>query len=135
MSSIRIPCPKTNTTFGEIIYPGLNVEVLLPNLGFQPFEFILDSGADCTMVPRSMAALVGFSLTSTPDIYVTGIARRPMPAYIGRLNMRIQQETFEVRYLFMQSDRTPFLLGRVDFFSIFDVSFDGNSCSIVLTRR
>lgn len=135
MPSIKIPCPKTNTIFGEIFYPGLIVDVLLPNVGYQPFEFILDSGADCTMVPRYMATLVGFKLPPSPDTYVTGISARRMAAYRGQLQMRIQQETFTVRCLFTKSDRTPFLLGRVDFFSFFDILFDGNGCNVVLTRR
>lgn len=135
MSSIDIKCPQTDTIFGKIFYPGLIVEVQLRGFGYQPFEFILDSGADCTMVPRYMATLLGVQLPSAPDTYITGIARKRMPAYSGNLKMRIRKEEFEVRCLFTESDRTPFLLGRVDFFSIFDVAFDGNSCHILLTRR
>jgi len=140
LRSIDIQCPQTNspqtnTIFGKIFYPALIVDVYFPSLSYQPFEFILDSGADCTMVPRTMATLAGVQLPEKPDAYVTGIARRRMPAYSGKLKMRIGQEEFEIRCLFTESDRTPFLLGRVDFFSIFDIAFDGNSCTIVLARR
>ena len=135
MSSIKIDCPKTTTIFGEIFYPGIEVDVFLPNIGYQTFEFILDSGADCSMVPRSMALLSGFRLPSAPDTFVSGISGMSLPAYIGKLKMRIQQEAFEVRCLFTESDSTPFLLGRVDFFSLFKVLFDGDGCNIILTRR
>lgn len=134
MPSIKLPCPKTNTPFGEIFYPGLVVDVLLASIGYQPFEFILDSGADCTIVPRNMADLVGFQLPSAPNAYVAGISGKKMPAYKGQLRMRIRREEFELRCLFTKSNRTPFLLGRIDFFSIFNVHFDSRNCQIVLER-
>jgi hypothetical protein len=112
----------------------LVVDVLLPGIGYQPFEFILDSGADCTMVPRSMATLAGFQLPANPDVYVTGVSARRIAAYSGQLQMRIQQETFKIRCLFTKYDSTPFLLGRVDFFSIFNIFFDGRAGNIILTR-
>lgn len=134
MPSIRLTCPKTSTIWGEIFYPGLKVDVWLTLFGYQPFEFILDSGADSTLVPRYMANLVGVQIPPVPDIYVTGITRRRMPAYKGRLRLRIQNEEFEVRCLFTRSNTTAFLLGRLDFFSLFDVHFDGRNGQIVLSR-
>ncbi len=135
MPSIKIPCPKTRGPFGEIFYPGLEVDVLLHSTGYQPFEFILDSGADCTIVPRYMATLIGISLPRQSNAQMTGVSGRATACYKGKLNMRIQGQEFEVRCLFTYSNKTPFLLGRVDFFSIFQVSFDGQNCDIVLTRR
>ncbi len=134
MSSIKIPYPKTDTIFGEISYPGLVVEVWLTSRGYQPFEFILDSGADCTMVPRYMASLVGIQLPDVPDTYVRGITSGRMPANKGQLRLRLEGEEFEVRCLFTKSNRTPFLLGRIDFFSLFDVHFDNQNSQIILER-
>lgn len=136
MPSIKISCPKTRGIFGEIFYPGLEVEVLLLHpTGYQPFEFILDSGADCTIVPRYMATLTGIKLPRRANAHMTGVSGKPNACFKGKLNMRLQGQEFEVRCLFTYSNRTPFLLGRVDFFSIFQVSFDGNSCDIILTKR
>ena len=134
MLSIKLPYPKKDTIFGEIWYPGLIVEVWLTSIGYQPFEFILDSGADCTLVPQYMANLVGIQIPDLADTYVHGITRQRMPAYKGRLKMRIEGEEFEVRCLFTRSNRTPFLLGRVDFFSLFDVHFNHRDGQITLER-
>ena len=134
MLSIKIPYPKTDTIFGEISYPGLVVEVWLTSIGYQSFDFILDSGADCTMVPRYMANLVGIQLPDAPDTSVRGITSGRMLAYKGQLRLRLEGEEFEVRCLFTKSNRTPFLLGRVDFFSLFDVHFDNQNCQIILER-
>lgn len=133
MRSIRIPCPKTDTPYGEIFYPGLVVAVLLTS-GYQPFEFILDSGADCTMVPRYLSDLVGIQLPDLPDTYIGGISGKKMPAYKGELRMKLRTEEFDIRCVFTRSNRTPFLLGRVDFFSLFDVCFDAANCRIILKR-
>jgi hypothetical protein len=135
LPSIRIPCPSyPDPHFGQLFAPEIEVEVKLINGNFQPFGFILDSGADCTMVPRSMADLTGYSLPSIPNAQVSGFSGRPMPAYTGKMTLRIQSEEFEVRCLFTKSNRTPFLLGRVDFFSRFRVQFDGLNCHITLDK-
>ena len=78
MPSIRIECPKTHTNFGELFYPGLMVDVWLPSKGYQPFEFILDSGADCTVVPLDMSHLVGYHLPKKPDATISGIINKPI---------------------------------------------------------
>lgn len=133
--SIKIPYQyKRSPYFDKICDIGLAVEVWLPSIGYQPFEFALDSGADCTLVPRSMANLTGITLPSTPNAEVYGIDDEPMPAYRGQLKLKIESEEFEVRCLFTESDATPLLLGRVDFFSLFNVHFDNRNNQIVLER-
>ncbi len=136
MPSIDIGCPKTDTPFGEIFYPGLIAEILLVDVGFQAFEFILDSGADCTVVPHYMATLTGVKLPRKASSRMTGVSGKSMACYQGRLTMRISDQQFEVRCLFTASNRTPLLLGRVDFFNIFQILFDGTAnCNISLTRN
>jgi len=135
LPSIKIPCPQiTDPHFGRLFFPGLKVQVKLANGIFQPFEFILDLGADCTLVPRSMARLTGFTLPTNPNASVSGISGRPMPAYIGKMTLKIENEVFTVRCLSTVSERTPFLLGRVDFFSLFSVKFDGLNSHITLDK-
>jgi len=81
-----------------------------------------------------MANLVGIQIPDSPDTYVHGITDQYMPAYKGQLKLRIQNQEFEVRCLFTTSNRTPFLLGRLDFFSLFDVRFDNQNSQIILKR-
>lgn len=135
MPSIRFTCPlREHQHFGLVFFPALKVEVKLASGLFQPFEFILDSGAACTIVPRSMADLVGFRLPRKTDAIISGITGRPMRANAGQMTLRIDNEEFDVRCLFTRSDRTPLLIGRVDFFSRFNVQFDGRNCHIELNR-
>ena len=118
-----------------MFYPGIIVEVLLVSGKYQPIEFILDSGADCTVVPHFVSHLTGNQLPPTPDAHMIGIAGVSMPCYKGNLSLKIGAEKFNVRCLFTESDKAPILIGRIDFFSRFQVLFDGNSCNIVLTKR
>lgn len=101
---------------------------------FQSIEFILDSGADCTMVPKRLAQLAGVTLPSRPNTSVSGITSVPMPAYTGELQFRLGGEEFKIRCLFTESNRTPFLLGRIDFFTMFNVTFSGQHCCIELEK-
>ncbi len=135
MPSININCPKVDGPFGEMFYPGVEVGVKLSSGAYQVFEFILDSGADCTVVPHFMSDLVGFTLPKKADARMAGVAGIVMPCYKGVLSLRIQSEEFQVRCLFTESDKTPPLLGRVDLFNLFKVLFDGTGCTITLTRR
>ena len=131
---IEIPYNNKRTAFGVVCNPELVVEVSTTIYGYQPFLFLLDSGADCTMVPRSMASLVGVTLPKVPDIYVGGISGPKLAAFRGSLNCRIGNEQFELRCLFTKSDKTPFLLGRIDFFNLFNVTFDNKNQQIILDR-
>lgn len=81
-----------------------------------------------------MANWVGIRLPNVPDTHVAGISGKRMPAYKGKLKMRIKREEFEVRCLFTKSNRTPFLLGRIDFFTLFGIRFDAQNCRIALKK-
>lgn len=136
MSYIKVPYPEIQkpTIYGNVCYPGLVVEVWIPSKGYQSFEFILDSGADITMAPRGMAKLVGVRLPRKADTWIYGIKGQKMAGYKGELKLRINGEEFGVKCLFTKSDKTPFLIGRVDFFSLFNVHFDNRNAQIILER-
>jgi hypothetical protein len=118
-----------------MFYPGIAVGVQLTSGKYQTFEFILDSGADCTVVPNFLATMAGVKLSPTPDAFMTGVAGISMPCYKGKLNLKIKEHEFTVRCLFTDSDTTPLLIGRIDFFSTFTILFDGDGCSIELVKR
>ncbi len=134
MPSIELTCPKTDTPFGEMFFPGVVAEILLSSGKYQSFEFILDSGADCTILPHFVASLTGNHLPKRADAHMTGVMGISQACYKGEVSLKIGTQEFQVRCLFTGSNKTPFLIGRIDFFSIFRILFDGNDCNIVLTR-
>lgn len=131
MSSIKIPYDKKNSIIGEICNPTLILEVLT-RFGYQRFRFLLDSGADCTVAPRSMAELLGISLPDVPDTHIIGSTSGEMGVYAAKLRVRIETETFELRCLIAESDEAPFVLGRLDFFELFNVTLDNKNQQIIL---
>ena len=134
MLPIEVPYRyKTDIFGGTVCNPVLVVEVAIQS-GYQPFEFLLDSGADCTIVPRGMAKLIGVTLPRIADASLAGIGPKSMAAYRSSLNLRIQQEEFVVECLITRSDTVPFLLGRVDFFDLFNVAFDNRNQIIILDK-
>ena len=134
MLPIEVPYRNKKDAFGgKVCNPVIVVEVALQT-GYQPFEFLLDSGADCTIVPKHMANLIGVSLPNKADIWLGGVGTKRMAAYKSSLKLRIQQEEFAVACLITRSDTVPFLLGRVDFFDFFNVAFDNQNQKIVLDR-
>ena len=63
-----------------------------------------------------------------------GIEGRPILVYQGRLDVLIEHVGLSLRCLISESDATPFLLGRADFFSRFNITFDNSRRKIVLAE-
>ena len=135
MQLIKIDCPQTTTCHGNVFLPKLVIFVKLYTGNYQLFEFIVDSGSDCTIVPKGMANLVGILLPATPDTYMRDASGRSSPAYKGKLSVRLQGETFDVRCLFTDFDTSPMLLGRLDFFDRYDIHFKGRKSSFEITKH
>ena len=73
-------------------------------------------------------------LPRAADVWMKGVSGRLMGAHKHSLDLKIQGEKIQVRCMITKSDRTPFLLGRIDFFDQFDVIFDNKNQKIVLNR-
>src|SRR5438067_3820224 len=86
--SIEFPISRRRSPFGPIVDPRILIEVRTVG-GFRGYSFLLDTGADVSVVPRRMAQQLGFDWGSLPDAGVTGIGRDTVPAKVGRLLLRI----------------------------------------------
>lgn len=134
MLSIEHDCPSIDTSFGVVFTPKIQVDVKLAAGIFQRFEFLVDSGADVTVLPYSMAPIVGYPLPSAPDVALTGIDGRSTLGYSAHITLKIGNQEHTIRCIFTESDLMPFLLGRVDFFHVFNVLFDGKLNKLTLIR-
>jgi hypothetical protein len=103
--------------------------------GVYPARLLLDSGADCTMLPKSFGELIGLDFGRLPALTVTGIEGRGMKAFKGPLCLQIGGLKLPpIPCLYAASDRTPLLLGREGFFDLFDICFDNRHKKLALTR-
>ena len=57
--------------------------------GIYPARWLLDSGADCTMLPKKVGELIGLDFDCLPTLTVTGIEGRGMKAFKGPLRLQI----------------------------------------------
>ena len=102
--------------------------------GWRSHWFLIDTGADFTVVPESLAESVGVDLAQCPKEYSLGIEGRPVPARVGTITLRFGREVLSVRCHFLKSEHTPYLLGRMNLFSQFNVFFHNYQRKVILTR-
>lgn len=121
--SIEFPLIDVNTKFGTIPTPLLTIFVLT-KFGYQSYQFLFDTGADFTMLPRYMAEDIGINLKTLPQTRSYGIENKGIRVYIGNIKIKLGTEKLKIRCLFSEKDTTPFLLGRIDIFLHFNINFD-----------
>jgi predicted aspartyl protease len=133
--SIEFPLLKKVTAFG-VIEDALIPATLQTRRGTLRLQFILDTGADFSMLPRHMADVVGVDLMQAPSGRSLGIeGGRGIQTWLGRIMVTLGPYPLRLRCLFSANERTPYLLGRADLFSAFVITFDTRAGTIRLTPR
>ncbi len=109
---------------GEIFVPVVKLE-LKTIKGFWPFEMLLDSGADVTTLSLNSLAsyFPDFQKDSATKTVIGGIEGKGVVAYPYTLLARIEKIDFKMRCYFIESN-VDSLLGRLDFWSLFSISFN-----------
>ena len=134
-ASTEFPLLKKVTAFG-VIEDALIPAILHTRHGPLGIQFILDTGADFTMLPHHMADLVGVDLTRAPSGRSIGIeGGRGIRIWLGHIQVTIGPYLLRLRCLFSSNERTPYLLGRADVFSALIITFDAQRGRIRLTPR
>ncbi|MBN1673244.1 MAG: retroviral-like aspartic protease family protein [Kiritimatiellae bacterium] len=131
--SIAFPLLNKRTSLGIIPDCLIPVEVLT-RFGYQALEFVLDTGADFTMLPRHMADVIGIDLAACPHDRSRGIEGHDFRVYPSRISIRIGGTEIDVRCLFSDKETTPYILGRADVFSAFNILFDNRNRTVKFLR-
>ena len=131
--SIDFPYPAKKTSLGTELNPVIPIEILTLK-GFATFDFLLDSGADFTLVPRRVVDLLGVDLKTAPSTRTFGVEGGGIRVFIGRITIRIGPEVLRIRCFFSERDDAPFLLGRMDVFSKFRIELDPKAKKIRFTK-
>jgi len=129
--SIVFPYEKKLSFFGEVADPKIPLKVYTKE-GYREFRFLVDTGADATLLPRYAAEYIGVDLGESEQMWVKGIEGVGLEAYAGKIRVRIGDKELEVRCLFAASDRVPFILGRTDIFDHFNLIFDNQKQRLCL---
>jgi len=121
---LRIPLGVRQwTDIGSVMEPVLQVPVKTLQ-GFQTTEFILDSGAVISSLPRDWAAKTGKDLAYAKRISFKGFGNTISFAYQSDMTLRMGNEDINLPVVFTESEGTRSLLGRKGLFDQYSIFFD-----------
>jgi hypothetical protein len=117
---------------GEVLRPVASLSFLGEAIEI-PTEAYIDSGADLTLIPRSLGDLLGLKITAaelSEPKEIKGISSLAIPVIIKRLRLKLGEQQFEARVAWSMIEDVPTLLGREDVFKLFQILFDRNQKTI-----
>ncbi len=123
--SIEYPYRYKESPFGRLPDPLITL-LVQTWYGWQPFDFLVDSGADVSMVPKSMADWVGVELKGLNRHRSYGIEGKGLNVHEGSLMIRLGNVDVKVPCLYSSQENTPLLLGRAGIFDHFTLIFDNH---------
>jgi hypothetical protein len=98
--------------------------------------FLLDSGADTTMLTLSMAKRLGLSFDSKKKTKLFGIGDLGVPAYPGKVVIKFKPY-FELtlRCYYIDAEDSTLLLGRLDVFDKFNICFNSSTQQVIFQPK
>lgn len=109
--------------FGRVFNP----LILLPvkaSWGWQYLWFLVDSGADTVMIPIDLAVELGLVFNVSVKTKLYGIGKQAVYASPGEVILKIGDNEITTRSYFVHSKDSLLLLGRLDIFERFSITFD-----------
>ena len=117
---------EPSRVLGEIYRPVVEFHV-----GAKDKEWILvsayaDSGADITIFPKTVCALIGLELRKGERSIITGVSGAGIAFYIHKVRIKIGDKELKIRAGFAETENIPYLLGRTDILEHFDILFQSD---------
>ena len=130
--TIEFPFRYVHLPFiGEVFYPF--VPIFLKTIkGWREFDFLVDTGADFTTLPRRAEEMLGINLSQCRETIAEGIGGIKVKIWEAKIPIRIKNFETKIRCSITEDDKTPFLLGRVDLLEThFSWHFDAKAKKII----
>lgn len=86
-------------------------------------DFYIDSGADITLIPRSVDDLLGFELKPEEVIEEIGGIAGKLPTVRRQVKMKVDEKELNAEIAWALTEEVPLLLGRKDVFDAFHITF------------
>lgn len=116
--------------FGPILRPVARIYFVNGGIEY-PEHVYVDSGADISLIPKSIGDILGFIIEKTDQITeIKGIGERGVPIIIKETKIRIGEKLLETRIAWALIEDVPLLLGRTDIFNLFDICFKKNKKTV-----
>lgn len=120
--------------FGNAINPQVKLPVKTVK-GYKETEFLIDSGAVVSALPKTMAEDLGVDLTTLPRITIEGFAGQKTFAYKGEFVVKIGKEEVAIPVVFSENPQANNILGRIGFFDQFSIKFDAVTQQITISYK
>ncbi len=121
-------------SLGRVVNPVVPL-LMLTRSGYAPFDFLIDTGADCSMIPASIAQTeLGVDLARCAQETFFGIEGSGVRVYRGWIALKIGPYPLRARCVFSTREHTPLILGRLDLFQHFSITFDNRRRLIRFTK-
>lgn len=110
--------------FGILLRPVARVKFLGQQGNVLDALLYIDSGADTTLIPRRLGEALGFTVEGAKIFDLGGVGDSKIPAVMQKVTLFLGEHKMECRVAWALTDEVPALLGRVDIFDKFKVTFD-----------
>lgn len=116
--------------------PALTARLCVPGNRARYFDFLIDSGADITLIPSSDAMILGlkYSAIEGEEIEVEVANMTILHTKRVGLDITIEDDTFRIPVL-VAKEEVERLLGRKGVFDKFDITFREKDKEVVFNKR
>ena len=126
---------KEKSPQGRIVLRPI-ADVILENNGrLVEASMYIDSGADISLLPLSVGLVLGFSERAEEIKQIKGIAGESIPYIIKNVSIKFSDYEFKARIGWALIEEIPLLLGRLDIFPKFKITFDEFEKSVVFIPK
>lgn len=104
-------------SLGKLFYPFIRTS-LKTIYGWQEFDFLVDTGADVTTLPKTIIPILGLNEKSLKRTKTQGVGGIWIETFETKLPIRLGNDEFPIHISIANTkeESLPFLLGRKDIF-------------------
>lgn len=123
---------EISTSLGRVKRPYAEIRMMDQKSNWHAITMLIDSGADITIVARSIGELYGHNVEKGKEIDLKGIGKAGVKAYIHKMTLLIGDHEVEVDVAVAQDDSVAQnILGRKDVFDFFEIHFKKESTHFI----
>ncbi len=120
--------------FGEVFEPMITIPIIFPDNHTENNEFLLDSGALVSSLPREKAKELGFSLSQLPRSTFAGFGGTTSFAYKANVKIKLGKIDVSIPAVFTEATGTKYILGRSGFFETYSIYFNSKDEKIEIRK-
>lgn len=115
----------------NIYYPIVPIKFYSNSTSLFEAKAIVDTGADITLIPKTLGIDIGLKRTHLQ--YIGGVGGR-MGYYLNNINVEIADKKIKIPVAWSTQDTVPLLLGRKGVFDKFKFCFNDKSKETVISQ-